>query len=458
MFQVIVLLLIILFLWSFAYILSQKDIMAPSVMMCNMFIISSTFALINIENWDYVNYRWETVFIITTGIFVYICVDIFLGIILQNGFNIHKVNYKIADLHDNTIQVQNWKLVAVLLVAIITIIWYFLEIRRIVGSSGLNTANLFASYRVYTTYLANFSDSEIKMTGFFLNQLVRLTYMSGYVAVFVLVKNIFSKQKALQKQDKTNKFLLICIFLLSFIPGFMNAERNQFLQLLIATFVYYYITWHQENGWYRSLSWKFIRMGMIGVVVGIPLFYLLLNLLGRSTELTAFESGSVYLGSSIPLFNQYIVDPVDPPRVFGEETLLGVHQLLENLGVETYVKNRHLEFRSLNDHTVSNIYTFFRRPFHDFGLVGMYIFVAVVAVFFAWFYFGKIKNRSATRKRNYWAVAYGYFYYWIFYSSIDQRSISFIATTPIVNIIALLVIYWFFTYNKIRFVVKRKVP
>ena len=156
------------------------------------------------------------------------------------------------------------------------------------------------------------------------------------------------------------------------------------------------------------------------------------------------------------MFNQYILDPVDPPKVFGEESLIGLHQLLNNIGIDTYVKGRHLEFRKLNDHTYSNIYTFFRRPYHDFGLIGMYIFVIAIAFFFTLIYYGKIKKRPQTRARDYWVVAYGYIYYWIFYSSIDQRSISFIATTPIMNIIALLILKWFLTSNKIKVVANGK--
>ena len=452
----IALLFVELLLWLSAFVLSQKDILAPSVMMCNMFVISTGFALINIDNWE-VDYHIETFFIISTGILVFL-MGVFISHLIFQNVQMNVSPYKTGkNVNYNNGQIQTWKLVIILCMGIVSIIWYYFEIRRIVKAYGYNVHNLFASYRIITTYiLAKRSDSTIQMTSFVLNQLIRLTYSAGYVASYILIKARVSKRSQLQEPSRINIILLRCILILSIIPGFMGAERNQFLQILVAVMVFYYILWHQENGWGRDISWKFIRIGIVGVVVGIPIFYQLLRLVGRSTALSAFESGSVYLGSSIPLLNMYIENPVEPPRVFGEETLLGVHQFLANLGVDTYVKNRHLEFRHLNSYTESNIYTFFRRPLHDFGYVGMYIFVALVGIFFGWFYYGKIKNKQRTKRLEYWIIVYGYFYYWIVYSSIDQRSISYIATTPIMNIFAMLILYWFLVLNKLRIAVRRR--
>ena len=456
MFFLIALILVELLLWLGAFVFSKKDILAPSVMMCNMFIISTVFALINVDNWE-VNYHIETFLIITTGILVFL-VGVFISHFIFQNVNM-RIRLKRTGVstffHEE--QIQTWKLVAILCVGIVSIIWYFFEIRRIVGAYGYSVLHVFASYRIITTYiLANRSDSTIQMTSFLLNQLVRLTYSAGYAAAFILIKNRVRRKSQLQKPSRMNIFLLRCILVLSIIPGFMGAERNQFLQILVAIMVYYYVLWHQEHGWNRDISWKFIRIGIVGVVVGIPIFYQLLRLVGRSTALSAFESGSVYIGSSIPLLNMYIESPVEPPRVFGEESLLGVHQFLANMGVGTYVKNRHLEFRHLNAYTESNIYTFFRRPLHDFGPVGMYIFVALVAVFFGWFYYGKIKNKQQTRRLEYWTIVYGYFFYWIVYSSIDQRSISYIATTPLMNVFVMLIVYWFLNTNKLKIAVRRR--
>ena len=71
-----VLILIEVFLFCFAYYFSEHDIMSPSCMMCIMFIISTTFALLNVNNWK-VNFSFNTTALIGSGLLVYVLAEIF---------------------------------------------------------------------------------------------------------------------------------------------------------------------------------------------------------------------------------------------------------------------------------------------------------------------------------------------------------------------------------------------
>ncbi|MTW25656.1 oligosaccharide repeat unit polymerase, partial [Streptococcus pneumoniae] len=115
---------------------------------------------------------------------------------------------------------------------------------------------------------------------------------------------------------------------------------------------------------------KYMRLGFVGLIAGIPTFYYSLFLSGRSTTRTVFESISTYLGGSIQHFNQYIQNPIGVAEVFGDESFVAIMNILGNLGFVNYNSTVHLEFRQLGI-TMGNVYTFFRRPWHDFGLVGM---------------------------------------------------------------------------------------
>ena len=79
--NLIVLLLLEILLFSFTFILAGMDILAPSVMMCCMFIISTTFALLNVNRWDSIHYGWETCGIIFVGIFIFIAVENFFKLV-----------------------------------------------------------------------------------------------------------------------------------------------------------------------------------------------------------------------------------------------------------------------------------------------------------------------------------------------------------------------------------------
>lgn len=133
----IALLFVELLLWLSAFVLSQKDILAPSVMMCNMFVISTGFALINIDNWE-VDYHIETFFIISTGILVFL-MGVFISHLIFQNVQMNVSPYKTGkNVNYNNGQIQTWKLVIILCMGIVSIIWYYFEIRRIVKAYGYN--------------------------------------------------------------------------------------------------------------------------------------------------------------------------------------------------------------------------------------------------------------------------------------------------------------------------------
>ncbi len=108
-----------------------------------------------------------------------------------------------------------------------------------------------------------------------------------------------------------------------------------------------------------------------------------------------------------------------------------------------------MEFRPLGI-GFNNVYTFFRRPLHDFGLVGMYLFTAFVAVLFAYIYYGKIKYRDYVKAEK-WTLLLGYLYYWIVCSSIVQYSVAYISYGTVSTLIVIFLIFYYLVNGKRRF-------
>lgn len=433
MWYLLLLLNLEILLFIIAFGLANGDIMAPSVIMCIMFIISTIFALINVNVWSSVQYKIETVIIIASGIFVYVSIENLYKLLFARKSTRKPNDIEMKTIQDDKIDVPIYYLRILLFLNIFVIFWYYKEIVRIVTSLGMSTSNIFADFRrVYTRLNVAYESSDVEMVSTLLSQFMKLTKGAGYICLYILITYVVSKERKGNATGKHIILLLVNIFL-SVIPSLMLAGRNDLLQLVVAGLVYYYIIWHRYNGWNRSISWKYIKWGMGIIVVGIPSFYGMLFLVGRSTTKSMLEYASIYIGSSIALFNEFLIDPVDPPEVFGEETLLGIHQVLYRIGIPTHVKNRHLEFRSLNNFTSSNVYSFFRRPIHDFGIGGMLVFTALVSLFFAWLYFKRIRGVYVGRKLDYRIITYGYLFYWIIYTSIDQRSISMLSASTLVT-------------------------
>ena len=334
---------------------------------------------------------------------------------------------------------------------VFVITWYYHEIRRITSTLGMSSINLFANFRKVSIALATpYESDQVEMVSTLLSQFMKLTKGAGFICLYALITEIVSGGRKLSRILRSNILLIINI-VLSALPSLMLAGRNDLMQLIASALVYYYIIWHRYHGWERNISRKYIKLGITMFIIGIPCFYGLLFLLGRSTTTPMFEYVSGYVGAPIVLFNDFLKNPVEEPQVFGEETLPGIHQLLHRLGLPTYVKNRHLEFRHLNALHYSNVYTFFRRPIHDFGLIGAYVFTALVSVLFAWLYYGWVRGNADGRKADFRIIIYGYLYYWIIYTSIDQRSISMISTGTIITFLIIYVELKIVTRVKVKF-------
>lgn len=444
-----------IFLLFLAYLVTDKDILSPSVLMCIMFVVSTIFAVLNVGNWDYgaTGYSVDAVVLLLTGILCYIIVEtvgrkvLFQKQIVRNT----KDNKKRETIQEyarlNIFNVPMSKVIGVLLLDIIICILYFNAIRQISGGGG-SIFEMFAAYR--RNGIALLAGTEAETVGGVVAQLTNVVVISGYIAGYIFINNWIAKDKNTKRQ-----ICLGIIVILAVLPSMMSAGRTQILKFFIAFIIYYYILWNQKFKWSRNVSEKFIKLGIISLMAGIPLFYYCLKLLGRQVERGILDYTSSYLGSSIYLFGEYVENPVK--RVlWGEESLVGVRKIFSFLGIGEASTAYNLEFRPVGS-TISNIYTFFRAPLHDFGVLGMYMFTALVALFFAWMYWGKIKWKKRTNKVNYWVLIYGFFIYWIFVASMLQYSLNYISVGTIVKLILLWIGYRIAIGGKYKFIIRNRI-
>ena len=431
MWNLFALVLFEVFLFIAAYYFSGLDIMAPSCMMCIMFIISTTIALLNLNNWD-ISFSLDTSILIGSGLLVF-----FLAEILFRFFICGQLRgpYSISEEHDCKRIYISTTLINAIIVFNIVVLYLFLKgIIQIVGG---NLSNLGSYFHAYRNLGINSLEKGTSMTSGFINFALKFVVASGYLSGYLLMRNY-----ALKIESKTTQFKYILILVLSVLPSIMSGGRSGILRILSALLIFYYISWHQHNGWKKNLSWKYIRIGLVAFFVLAPSFYYSLGLLGRATSRTLTDYVANYISSSICLLDAYLKNPV-PCVSWGEESLVGVKKILSVIGIGEPSTKYNLEFRTLGIGR-SNVYTFFRRPLHDFGLIGMYIFVAFIAFLFAYIYFKKIKYRPQYTCAG-WSIAYGYLYYWILLSPIEQYSMNMISVGAVVQIGLAVLGYYIFT-------------
>lgn len=180
-------------LFFISYIFSGHDIMAPSVIVCTMFIISITFAIANIFKWK-VDYSFKAFIILFTGILTIVFTDIIVHYFSLSKNRDSGRKYAIpVSRRIKIITVQKWMLLMIIIFDVFVVIWYFFEIRRIVGKTMILTS-YFSTYR-HITVGSGSSEGYIPVNGF-LNQLLKISKCSGYISLYILLNNIIaSKQK-----------------------------------------------------------------------------------------------------------------------------------------------------------------------------------------------------------------------------------------------------------------------
>ena len=400
-----------------------------------MFVVSTVFALVNVEKWN-VDFSFQSFVILASGLVVAVITELFCKITWQNRNSIT------ASTNSNeSISVRNFVVILIILFNLVVSFWYFIKIRSIVG----NTASIGAMFAKYRNMgVDNLAGQTTERVGGVLNQILKVTKATGYVGVFVLIYNILNKGKSKIRQN----ILLSILCVTSLLPTIMVASRGGILMYLSNIVIVYYVLWHQKNSWNKNLSWKVIRLGIIGIIVGIPAFYYSAFLIGRKNTYDVLEYVSTYIGGSIVLFDLYLKDPI-PATQFGEESLVSLKKLLAAIGIGSTSTSYNLESRDLGS-IKSNVYTFFRRPIHDFGLIGMYIFTILILVLFCWIYYRKIKWRTRSAKLDCWVLIYGYLYYWLFVSSILQYSVSYISFGCVTTIAIIVLIYLLVTKVRVK--------
>ena len=135
-------------LFCFAYVLTNFDLLAPSVFMCIMFVISTLFAVLNVENWDYgLGYSLEATLLILGGLFTFTVSETMFRCLLKNS-KISRIDaLEQKKVAEEKIEIVNVNIMIVFLIFITDLLicyLYYNEIKRIVGFGG---TEMFAEYR-----------------------------------------------------------------------------------------------------------------------------------------------------------------------------------------------------------------------------------------------------------------------------------------------------------------------
>lgn len=424
---------IIIFMVSFY--LNRQDIMAPSVIMNLVFIFSTSLVLINSSKWN-IMFEFKTICILLSGIITFTAIDGCMASVVKGKIQQDSISIK-------PVYFEKWKMIFICLFDFIIVMLVLKEVKRI-AATNTYFKNIFYAYRMITSH--SDSNSPIESMNGIINQSMKFVIISGFLSSAFFVNNVLICKEKLYK----NIIYVIPVLALCTMT-FFTGVRTNILRLCTFSLVVWYILAQYKTGWKTKTSWKFVKVLIISLIVILVFFGVSQKLLGRvggSTDIVSVISN--YAGAPIVHFNQYIQDPPPKNDIWGQETFTGVWKVLYKLGVIDNYYSVHEEFRPIVDKDFGNVYTFFRRFIQDFGWIGMIIMTALTSLLFTIIYNRKIKNKELTYKQ--WAIIieYGYMFYIVAMTSIDNLVHDYINVGTLLLLLLLHFMMWFLFKCKIR--------
>lgn len=444
-FGVISLLLVFCFLTLMMYILLNRDIMAPTVVMGMSYILAVLSTSYNAKIWN-VNPCYKTFFILVGSYIWFAIMEIIVKVIWEYRFRIGMCRFETTESM-REINIPNYYITLFSFFSILISGFLFLEEYRIASQHGYSgSGNFLTYYRMASSYGVLTLEEDVNQV---VNQMYKLVTASGYVFLYVLLNNLIFT-KGLFK-DKWKRYFPIRIpVYIYLVSSLLSANRLQYLRFLAAGFIMFYIMWNRKTNWTRNISGKLLRYAIPIMVLVLILFSSLRGVVGRVNNQSTIDYITRYAGASIELFDQFVENPSGKTEYWGEETFHGAYTVLRKLKLSDYNKIGHLEFRRLGRTKYSsNTYTAIRRYYRDFGLMGVLILEGLTSVIYSYFYYFQI--RTFGRESIFKDILYAFAYYAIPMYSINEIFYSsYISLSFIIQILGI----WFvlFVVTRIRFV------
>lgn len=433
----------LLLLFGISFFLSGNDLLSPTVVVTLGFLFATFLAILNIDKWD-IDFSIRSAGILLSGLGVYVAVGhltmVFRPARKNRPSPAQQEIFHPVDIHG----------AIALFAAVFCILFTFLYYREIVAIAGSVREGYYGNFiSVYRTAL---NDGYFE-NGTGMNKVVsigvRVTECFAYFFLYIFLKNkVRTARKA--KQMKRKEWILLVPALCFIINSLLNGARYYVLAILSFALICTYIFKQQRNAWNYQFRWKTLCKGIFFIFLGLLAFYYISFMIGRYMTTGIFDYVSNYFGGPIYLFDEFVASNPQKAAIFGEETFVDFLLDLDNLGIlSSPMRNVHLPFMRLGAENSGNVYTFFRRPLHDFGYMGMLLYTAIVSTAVCSVYNLKIKTRPAG-KADLWVLLYGFYFIHTLLASYDCTWHSTISHGRISVAVMLCLLNLFFTKVKVR--------
>lgn len=382
------LLILTIFILLLSYACCNKDVMAPSFLVCTGFLFSFICAAYNIKNWE-LNISLETIFILSLGILSVVLGDAFCKKVFVKK---NKSSCEVA----NYIFISRWKCLVVILFCLIVLYLNYREVVRIANLNYVTSGNLIYNYK---TNVVN-ADLEGASINSYVAQANKVVKAFAYIFLFVFLNNVFAL-KRISKQNKIKNVSYLLPGILYCLQWLIKGGRYETISYIISFVFLLYFFWRRKVGWKKEIPVKYITRIILltGLIIG--LFWISSEILGRksASNNTAMVYLFKYFGGSLVNFDSYLKDDL----VFynkAHETFAHFVRDLNSWGLSNVeVVTSHEFRRAPSGIAIGNAHSAIRNYYHDFGVIGVVLMCLLFGVIFSFLY-NKVIRISNINKKN----------------------------------------------------------
>lgn len=338
------------------------------------------------------------------------------------------------------ITIERWKLYFFLAFQVIVILINIMYMMRLGKGSTL-------AENIYNIRVMDVTGNDSVKFPWLLIICRRVISASIYFFVYVFVYGCVYR-------DRSNRTILLIIGIFGVIFSLLSGGRASVLLIGASILFDAYFIYGQKKHWGENIKFKTIVKVIILLAILLLVFQSAGSLLGRKSTSDAWYYIAKYLSAQLKNLGIFIRNGDFGADFAHSNTLIGLSNLLNKIGISQYYHQVDLPFLSINGRSLGNVYTIFYSFLYDGGYVAHIFYTALTAVICQIIYHKAIRNRKG-KALNIALILYSYMMFSVLFSFFGNFFYeSFLGYGTIENFIIIAILSYFFTRVRIRVRVK----
>lgn len=395
--MIYLLFILLLILIIINILINKKDPIAPSVIFNFSFLFCTFWCLINYKIWNLKSLHIYTFLTILIGVLVYSITCTLISEINKNKVKSKNNEEYYVKSKLKIIELPKWIKIVTIILELLTIIFLVYNVLKVTNGTISN----FLTYLKEYDHIVKFSNKIVRIPKL-LSIMITLSTMLSYYFIYILINNFLLTRKI--------DFLLLITIVLSMILQLSTGGRNGAVNIVLASIAIFIFLYRKNKSNILKINKKTaIILLTIIIFSGLMLFPISTKLVGRENKKSAIEYLSIYCGAEIKNLDIYIKERENKEynHQKGNQTFI---YLIEFVGKRFgYERNYKLDlpFRSVNGHSLGNVYTTFYQFIYDYGYFGV-VWCTVIMASITQLIYEKGKKSKIKNIPNIYIIIYGY--------------------------------------------------